>query len=62
MTKIKIIYIFGFCSGFQAHSFPKPQNFLSEESHKDVFCYVDVVTVGPHLRMGAGFEDNQPYD
>lgn len=62
MTKIKISYIFGLCPGFQAHSSPKPQNFISEESHKDVFCYVDVVTVGPYLRMGAGCQDNQPCD
>ena len=30
----------------------KPLNFLSVKSNKGVFCYVNEVTLGKHLRMG----------
>ena len=38
---------------FLAQSSSNPWNFLSEESHKGFFCYVNKVTFGLHLRMGS---------
>lgn len=40
----------------------KPLEVLSDESDKDVFCYINEMTFGKHLRMGTGFQGNQTYD
>lgn len=31
-----------------------PKSFVSDQSNKGMFCYVNELTFGPHLRMGAG--------
>lgn len=41
-------YIFG--------SYPCFWNFLSDKSDKDVFFYVNEMTFGQHLRMGASHQ------
>lgn len=43
-------------------SFKKPGNFLSDENNKGVFCLVNEVTSGQHLRVGPGCQENQPCD
>ena len=35
---------------------------FSESEKKDVFCYVDELTWGTHLRVKAGCWENQPCD
>ena len=45
-----------------AHSCPNPLNFVRVESDKSVFCCVNKVTVGKHLRTEAGCQWNQPFD
>lgn len=54
-------YIFGLCpiSGTELW---KPGNFLSDESNKSVFCYVNEISFGhtPQWRMGAGCQESQP--
>ena len=52
-------YIFGLHPSFW-HRAPKTWNFLCDESYKGVFCYVIGLTLGPHLRMGASCQENQP--
>ena len=54
-------YIFGLHPSFW-HRAPKTWNFLCDESYKGVFCYVIGLTLEPHLRMGAGCQENQPCD
>lgn len=46
------------CVSLLAHSSGNPRNFPSEENDKGVSCYAN--EVGNHLRMRAGFEENQP--
>lgn len=50
MTIYNKKYTFGVClvSGTELW------NFLGDESHKSVACYVNEVAFGPHLRMGLG--------
>lgn len=38
----------------------KPLEFPKWDSDKGIFCYVDEVAYGPHLRMEAGGMGNQP--
>lgn len=40
----------------------KPWNILNEENLQGVFYYVNEVTLGIHLRMGAGCQENQSCD
>lgn len=47
-------YIFALCPQYLAHSFQNSWNFLSAESDKSDFFYVNKVTFGKYLRMGAG--------
>ena len=54
MTKIYFSYISVLHPQFLAHSSKNLWNFLSVESDKIVFCYMNDVTFGKHLRMGAG--------
>ena len=51
------IIIFGLCPWF-GHRASKTSG-ISEESDQGVFCYVNEVTLGPHLRMGAGGQEDQ---
>lgn len=53
MTKIYFSYILVFLQS-AAHRSQNPWNFLSAESKKSVFCYVNKVMFGKHLRVGAG--------
>lgn len=46
-----------YLSFFLAHSSQSPWNFLSFESSKVAFCYVNEVSLGKHLRMGAGHQE-----
>lgn len=41
---------------------PKTLGSSYDESDKGVFCYVTEVNFGPHLRMDAGCQENQPYN
>ena len=54
-------YIFGLCPLLR-HRVHKPLEFPKWWEHKSVFCYVNEVTLGLHLRMGAGCRENQPWD
>ena len=51
-----------FSSLFLAQSSRSPWNFLSAESPKGVFCYVNEATSGKHLRMGLVARGKQPCD
>ena len=53
---IHVIQISHTC--FLAYSSQDLQNFPSEEKPKVVFCYVNKVTFGTHLRMEAGCREN----
>ena len=33
-----------------------------DDHHKSVFCYINIMNLGPHLRMGAGCQEKLPYD
>ena len=46
---------------FLAHN-PKTLEFSSDKSSKDLSCNADEVTFRLHLRMGAGYQENQPCD
>lgn len=46
---------------FLAHS-PKTLEFSSDKNSKDLSCKADEVTFRLHLRMGAGYLENQPCD
>ena len=52
MTKIYFSYIFSLPPSFLVHSSKNPGNLLSAESDKCVYCYVNGVTLGKHLKMG----------
>ena len=56
MTKIYFSYTFGLRPQFLAHSSRNPRNFLSNVSHKDVFCYVNEMTFEPVWGGGGGGE------
>ena len=55
-------YIYLILVPVSATEFLKPLNFLGAESHRGVFCYVNEVMFGNHLRMGSGCQGNQPVD
>lgn len=38
----------------------KPWGFLEDENDQGISCYVNEMTFGMHLRMGAGYQGNQP--
>lgn len=40
----------------------KLREFISDESDKGVFCYVNEITYGFHLGMGPGCQEIQPCD
>ena len=42
--------------------YPKTLEISTDESNKGVFCYVNKVTTGKYLWMGAGCQDKQPCD
>ena len=46
---------------FLAHS-PETLEFSSDKSSKNVSCNADEMTFRLHLRMGAGYQENQPCD
>lgn len=46
---------------FLAHS-PKTLEFSSDKNSKDLSCKADEGTFRLHLRMGAGYPENQPCD
>ena len=62
VTKIYFSYIFGLYPQFWAHSSPNPWNVLVIRAIKVSFCSVNEVTLGPHLKMGGGCQENQPCD
>lgn len=41
---------------------PNHWNFFSVESDRDVSCYINEVTFGPHLRLGSVCQENRPCD
>lgn len=65
MTKLYISYIFGlwiyfaYVCGLAYISSLNPWNFLSVKNDKDVFCCVNEVTFGNHLRLGADCQRSQ---
>lgn len=51
------------CNTFDPSSwFPKPLKGPSDGRDTGVFCYVNPVISGPHPRVGAGCQANQPCD
>ena len=55
-------YIFALHPLFPAQSSKNPWNFPSEERDKVVFCCVNEVAFGKHLRVRAGCQESQPGD
>lgn len=51
---IRYIYILGLGPGFCHMSSQNPWNCLCFEISKGIFCHVNKVTSGSHLRMGSG--------
>ena len=47
---------------FLAQSSSNLCNFVSDENNKGVFCYVNEVTFGPHLRWQPGCQEDKPCD
>lgn len=62
MTKTYLSYVFGLCPQLLTHSPPTPWTFLSFQSDKVVFCFVNEVTFGRHLRVGTVCQWTQPCD
>ena len=56
MTKLYFSCIFGLHPWCLTHSPEIHWKFLSVESDKNVFCYVNEVTFGKHLSLGAGYQ------
>ena len=61
ITKIYFSYTVGLHQLFLARSSPNPCNFLIVDN-KDVFCYVNDVTFRSRPRVGAGSQENQPWE
>ena len=55
-------HVFGLHPHFLAHGSQNPWDFLNVESDKGIFCSVNEVTFGKHLRVGAGCQWSQPCD
>ena len=58
VTKIYFLYIFDLPPLFLSQSSQSPWNFLSVESDKGIFCFINEVTFGKHLRMRAGLSQS----
>lgn len=54
-------FLLSWCS-VSGTEFLNPWNFLIDEIDKYIFCYINEVTLGEHLKMGAACQENQPCD
>lgn len=57
----KNIYIWSL-SLFLVHGSYNPRNCLNVKRVKDVFCYINEMTFGKHLRKGAACQGHQPWN